>query len=370
MSIRLPEDVYEGYDYLPDRFHKLISSSSTEGYAASIDNKFVAFQIVNLLDDGRTVLKKAGRVAKEYEGTGIYKVLDSFTQQKYSLLGRQRTFSFDEHNQILMKRLYARKMETVMSREVTAFNVKSPREVLKNNTIGPNNNTIYPVHLKEVFKSEKMCRELFPEGRMLCFYVPYKLKDSNIPLIYSQGTKVLGSFTGGSLLITAGTSFYCSKGHVFVLDVYGALNNTFVTHLLQHFRKVDQQFANEPIEINIHCMDSGNQNITDAMRQLDIQRDERGGQEDFENEYHVNKYDVVIFRVPLDKTTYETLDNLIKDLGFYRQKNFSDKFPAEYENGPVPPPDGISIDDLLAGFSLCERYGIKRELTAEYSCGK
>ncbi|CAC5386837.1 unnamed protein product [Mytilus coruscus] len=87
MSIRSPEDVYEGYDYLPDRFHKLISSSSIEGYAASIDKKLVAFQLVNLLDDGRTVLKQAGRVDKEYEGTGIYNALDSFTQQKYNLLG-------------------------------------------------------------------------------------------------------------------------------------------------------------------------------------------------------------------------------------------------------------------------------------------
>lgn len=42
LSIRSPGDVYEGYDYLPDRFHKLISSSSIEGYAASIDNKLVS----------------------------------------------------------------------------------------------------------------------------------------------------------------------------------------------------------------------------------------------------------------------------------------------------------------------------------------
>ncbi|XP_071177393.1 selenoprotein M-like [Mytilus edulis] len=83
-----------------------------------------------------------------------------------------------------------------------------------------------------------------------------------------------------------------------------------------------------------------------------------------------NKDDVEIFRIPLDKTTYDKLDNLIKDLGFYRQKTFSDNLPAEYENGPVPPPGGVSIDDLLAGFSLCERYGIQSELTAEYSCGK
>ncbi|XP_071177778.1 probable N-acetyltransferase 16 [Mytilus edulis] len=275
LSIRSPDDVYEGYDYLPDRFHKLISSSSIEGYAASIDNKLVAFQLVNLLDDGRTVLKQAGRVDKEYEGTGLYNALDSFTQQNYNLLGRQRTFSFDAHNQTLMKHLYARKMETVMSRDVTAYHVKSHREILKNNATGPNiNNTIFPVHLKKVFKSEKTSSELFPEGRMLCFYVPYKLKDSNIPLIYSQGTKVLGSFTDGSLLVTAGTSFQCSKGHVFVLDVYGTLNNTFVKHLLQHFRHVDLRFFNEPMEINVHCMDSGNHYITDAMSQLDIQKDD------------------------------------------------------------------------------------------------
>lgn len=42
LSIRSPDDVYEGYDYLPDRFHKLISSSSIEGYAVSIDNKLVS----------------------------------------------------------------------------------------------------------------------------------------------------------------------------------------------------------------------------------------------------------------------------------------------------------------------------------------
>ncbi|CAC5362077.1 TUBE [Mytilus coruscus] len=79
-------------------------------------NKYVKKKEGEILDDGRTVLKQAGRVAKEYEVTGIYNALDSFTQQKYNLLGRQRTFSFDAHNQTLMKRLYSRKMETVMSR--------------------------------------------------------------------------------------------------------------------------------------------------------------------------------------------------------------------------------------------------------------
>lgn len=167
--------------------------------------------------------------------------------------------------------------------------MKSHREILKNNATGTNNNnnTIFPVHLKEVFKSEKTSSELFPEGRMLCFYVPYKLEDSNIPLIYSQGTKVLGAFTEGSLLVTAGTSFQCSKGHVFVLDVYGILNNTFVKHLLQHFRHVDLRFFNEPMEINIHCMDSGNQYITDAMSQLDIQKDES-----FRDVHHVATADM------------------------------------------------------------------------------
>jgi hypothetical protein len=67
--------------------------------------------------------------------------------------------------------------------------------------------------------------------------------------------------------------------------------------------------------------------------------------------------------------TYENINNLIKDLGFYRQKTFSDKLPIEYQDGPIPPENGIFIEDLLAGYSLCEKYGGRNDLNVEYPCG-
>lgn len=75
-------------------------------------------------------------------------------------------------------------------------------------------------------------------------------------------------------------------------------------------------------------------------------------------------------RIPLDKMTYENINNLIKDLGFYRQKTFSDKLPIEYQDGPIPPENGLFIEDLLAGYSLCEKYGGRNDLNVEYPCGK
>lgn len=74
--------------------------------------------------------------------------------------------------------------------------------------------------------------------------------------------------------------------------------------------------------------------------------------------------------IPLDKMSYETIDALIKDLGFYRQSRFGEELPKDYKDGPNPPESGITIDDLLSGYNVCEKYGVNSDLTSEYLCGK
>ena len=61
--------------------------------------------------------------------------------------------------------------------------------------------------LVDVFSSTSLCLQLFPEGRLLKSWLPYRLISGNIPLISIRTTNIVGSnlHGNGSPLLKIGT---------------------------------------------------------------------------------------------------------------------------------------------------------------------
>lgn len=73
--------------------------------------------------------------------------------------------------------------------------------------------------------------------------------------------------------------------------------------------------------------------------------------------------------IPVGDFTFDSLQQLMRDLGFFRRTTWEDKIPPEYEDGPIPPPDGIDINQLISGsVDFCERYE-KENPGEEGTCG-
>ncbi|KAL5017245.1 hypothetical protein ScPMuIL_006834 [Solemya velum] len=70
-----------------------------------------------------------------------------------------------------------------------------------------------------------------------------------------------------------------------------------------------------------------------------------------------DKQDNLLRAIPLAEFTRLGIKELLYDLGFYRKSEFRGEFPEEYRSGVVPPPGGITVEDLVAeNFSLCSKY--------------
>ncbi|VDI46701.1 Hypothetical predicted protein [Mytilus galloprovincialis] len=74
-AITPPGQIYSGTDYLPDYFHMLLDMPNVEAYAAVVDGKFASFSLSYVVDNGRTVVTRAGRTNKDYAGMGLFDML-------------------------------------------------------------------------------------------------------------------------------------------------------------------------------------------------------------------------------------------------------------------------------------------------------
>lgn len=71
MAVRSPDSIYGGADYLRDYFPMLLKMPSVEMYAVVVNEQFIGFHFVSIVDSGKTIVTRGGRVSAQYEGFGI-----------------------------------------------------------------------------------------------------------------------------------------------------------------------------------------------------------------------------------------------------------------------------------------------------------
>ncbi|XP_076114071.1 putative N-acetyltransferase 16 isoform X1 [Mytilus galloprovincialis] len=270
MSIR--SGVYGGYDYLPSMFKSLITQSHNKGYASIINGKFVAFCMVSKVDGGKTVVTRAGRVNKQYEGRGLYNALKLYLQKHVFSDGTisSHTVVYDDTNQSMMDKTSKGEFTLLMKRKVIGYRIDFDKMsvIAKRTHTTTNTRTLNEVDLITVFKSRSVCSTLFPQERIICNFVPYRLTERNIPLIFSEVSLIVGTGEPELSFITCGVYYRSENGHTFIIEVYG--NNNFIReHLILHFQHALQYYPKE-INILIMCKENAADKIDSEIKECQL----------------------------------------------------------------------------------------------------
>ncbi|KAK3094668.1 hypothetical protein FSP39_004736, partial [Pinctada imbricata] len=155
----------------------------------------IGFIVAAVVDEGGTLLPRAGRVREDFEGKGIYTMMDKHIMEIHANLVNFKAVCFHDKNTSLVKKFEAGLLNATFERELLAF--KAVRRNLNFHT------TIHALSiveeldktdLEEVFQSEKLCQVLFTEKKIIAsFWMPLRVLKGNVDVIFSENGAVLGS---------------------------------------------------------------------------------------------------------------------------------------------------------------------------------
>ena len=69
--VKLSDGIYNGYDYLPVVFHQWLKMENAAIMMALSERKLVGLQACCVVDDGKTFIRRAGRILPELRGQGL-----------------------------------------------------------------------------------------------------------------------------------------------------------------------------------------------------------------------------------------------------------------------------------------------------------
>ncbi|XP_052086196.1 histidine N-acetyltransferase-like isoform X1 [Mytilus californianus] len=247
MAIFPPSEIYNGGDYLPDEFHMLIDMPNNEMYAAVIGDKYVGFGLFTTVDDGKSVINRAGRVSKEYAGKGINRIMIKWMDKGGPLYRPEvlwhKTTVIRTHTpllQLIIKGKYNKTLE----QDFRYYETHKRTLQMKYNVIKNENQSLKAEYidvnlLGQVLTSTVHQQYLFPEDEIVVAMVPYMASKSNAPLIISKRTTVVVSDLNcpQRTLLSISNFHQAPFGTVFNFNVYGCLSENIKEHLILHFAK-------------------------------------------------------------------------------------------------------------------------------------
>ena len=98
--VKLSEGIYAGHDYLPLIFHQWFQRDKIVVILAHCGVRLVGLEAYFVVDDGRTLINRAGRVHPDYRGQGIFKQVGEHSikhaKEHYPNLQRKRFTSIGD----------------------------------------------------------------------------------------------------------------------------------------------------------------------------------------------------------------------------------------------------------------------------------
>ncbi|OWF37433.1 histidine N-acetyltransferase-like [Mizuhopecten yessoensis] len=254
MDIR--DDVYDGLDYLPALYRSMMTNHV--GYALTVNKTMVAFRCDAFIDDGETMLTRALRVRKGYEGRGMVNRLGDFISQEIAgnLRLKRKVFTFG--NKTLLKKVEQGKATLVLQKAILFYQglvskVAPSLPTVTNTQI----RILNKADMQKLLSSKTDTDRLFPQGRIIADWVPYRLLATNVDYFFNDFCLILGSDckNGESVrleLMTLAVSYTVPNGIRYNIEIYGSLTEQlFSCHMAEHLRKCST-FEHENINFVIH----------------------------------------------------------------------------------------------------------------------
>lgn len=112
--------------------------------------------------------------------------------------------------------------------------------------------------LIQTIKDQDLYSQMFKDNRLIIDTVPYRLMESNIPLILMERTKAVASYLDNNKksIITFGSYFKLSNGELFCnLDIYGEVGKALAHHIYIHIQHFVEHIT-DIFTIEVRCHES------------------------------------------------------------------------------------------------------------------
>ncbi|XP_063405807.1 uncharacterized protein LOC134689765 [Mytilus trossulus] len=220
------------------------SSTMDESITVFMGDRFI---LMTTVDDGRSVVTRAGRVSKEYAGKGI-----AGTMLKWIDIGGplyrpeviwHKTTGSRTHSpllQLISKGTYNKTLEQDFRfYDTHKRTLQNKYSVIRKENPSLKSESIDEKVLGEIIASTDHKQYLFPEDEIVVDQVPYRAIKSNAPLIISKRTTVVVSDLNcpQRTLLSISNFWQAPIGMVFNFNAYGCLSDNTKEHLILHFSK-------------------------------------------------------------------------------------------------------------------------------------
>ena len=269
--VKLSKGCYNGYDYLPVVFLEWLKSESVAMILMYAGRNLIGLEASFIVDNGKTFVRRAGRIAPHLRGKGLARNLglatNEYVRANFPKVSRERIVTTVE-----LENPYHR----ILEYEKLAFLVKEPPGIFDRRVYSTRNlsTTVKECQLESctneyvsnVILSPLVMAKFFPNNVFMFCSCPFEPLQSNIPLILKEGNglhwyveKCSGEACPRS--ISYGVHAQRENTKIWEATVYSDDPAIVGAHLLHHLKR-----AGEIIKDDFTCFTVQDKTMTDCVR--------------------------------------------------------------------------------------------------------
>ena len=187
--VKLSEGIYDGRDYLPFKFHKWLQRDNLDVLLAYSEEKLVGLTACYVVDEGRTFIRRAGRILTEFRGHGLIRQLREFARkyvsEHYPSVERERFTTLSD---------LASSVDQTKLLEISILSYDIEKKLSCGDAISLTNAVEIEMCSKEYFSSvilsSPVRKQLFPANVIMVNLCPFEPLRSNIDYMLQESDEI------------------------------------------------------------------------------------------------------------------------------------------------------------------------------------
>jgi len=276
--VKLSKGVYDGYDYLPVVYHEWLKRKNVAIMLMFAGRDLIGLESSTIVDDGRTLVRRASRIASNLRGQGFVRTLraaiDQYVTTNFPKVSRERFFTSAEGKAKAGLNLYHK----ILERDTLYF-------IVDENSSGNSDECLHQAHslnsvkecklqsctdeyFSDVFLSSSVAEKFFLNNVVIFNLCPFEPLRSNVHLILEEcdGLHLFVEKCSGETCprsFSHGVHAKTVNSELWEATVYTNDPAVFEDHLLHQFKR-----ASEIIEGNFLFLSVQDTAMTACVRRV------------------------------------------------------------------------------------------------------
>ncbi|XP_060578785.1 histidine N-acetyltransferase-like [Ruditapes philippinarum] len=260
--LEIHKNVYDGLDYLPEYYDHFQTSDHVTSYVYMENDEIIAYLACSVVDNGETIVTRAGRVSPSRQGRHLYGHFISEIETVHRAGGKTKRHALvkittPSNSFLKFYKPVAAKAIHMYEYANSVVSIKTAEFISKFSKLNSHAKTFetFPVE----FLQYPYSKYLFPEERIIVDWVPFRLSSTNVPLLKGRDTVFYSDITSETAkvddlknehtddtgriqgLLSACTIFKAQQKFDLScnLDIFGLDFRTIENHMIFHLQRIN-----------------------------------------------------------------------------------------------------------------------------------